>query len=110
MAEEKTWEGLKWNKVEASNIPAWKPEEGDEVMGLYVEKREGIGPNNSNMYYLEKKDGEKIGVWGCAFLDNRFMNIHLGEVVNIKYLGIEKNPKTDRNYKNFDVFNADPAA
>jgi hypothetical protein len=57
------------------------------IEGRYIEKREHIGPNDSNVYLLETNDGEKVGVWGSTVIDAKFQNIAKGKMVKIKYLG-----------------------
>src|SRR3990167_423589 len=62
-----------------------------------------VGPNNSNMYDLETKNGV-IGVWGNAVLNTRMMNIQPGEEVKIVYGGLLKSEKSGRSYHSFNVF------
>lgn len=96
-----------WTKV-GDRADTWNPEVEKEIMGVYVEKRVGIGPNNSNMYILELANGARKGVWGSAMIDNRMANIGIGSEVRIVFTGRETNPKTNRTFKSFDFFVRNP--
>jgi len=93
-----------WIKATATSAPAWDFEKTKECEGLYTGKTEKVGPNNSNLYNFEKKDGTTFSVWGNTLLDRIFQGISVGEEVKIEYLGKAKSEKTGREYKNFDVF------
>jgi len=100
-----------WQRVEIS--PSWngtnkdgtyKLKEGDELVGFYQGKEEGIGENNSTIYNF-KTDKGLIGVWGSTVLDTRFKNLEVGEEVKVVYLGmVESKTKGRKGYRNFDVF------
>lgn len=71
----------------------WKPEnEGDEIEGKLVSKKMDVGPNESNVYYLDK-EGEQKMVWGSTVLDQRMDFIDVGDYVRITYKGTQKNNK-----------------
>ena len=74
------------------------------LQGVYVNKQENVGKNNSNLYTIEKKGGEKIGVWGSNVLDSRFDGIMIGEEIKIIYLGKKQSEKSNRQYHDFKVF------
>ena len=101
-----------WEKVEANITPAWnyKTEdgnfslkEGDELTGIYLGKKEGVGPNNSVIYEF-KVGEEKKGVWGSTVLDTRFSTLTEGMEVKIVYKGKTKSEKSGREYHDFDIF------
>lgn len=77
---------------------------GDAVQGFYVNRREGVGQNGSNVYELKLPDGQLVSIWGSALLDGKFKEIPLGCEVRVEYLGIAA-PKTaaGRSYANFRV-------
>lgn len=80
-------------------------EKDAEIEGLYIEKREDVGPNNSNMYIIESaEDHENYAVWGTTLLDRRFEKINLNEEVRIIFKGMETSEKSGREYKNFEVY------
>jgi len=85
----------------------WDFNKNDTFEGVFVEKREGIGQNNSNLYVFEGKDNTQYGVWGSSILDARLSNLSVGEEVVIFYLGLETSEKTGREYKNYKVFKPD---
>lgn len=94
----------KWQKVEPQLTPAWDYKKDKEIEGLLLEVRTNVGPNNSKMYMIKKMNDEVVGVWGGTVLDTRFSQIQIGEEVKVVYLGLEKSPKTGRQYHAFDVF------
>ena len=76
---------------------------GDSIEGKYASKNENIGVNKSNVYVIETKEGEKVGVWGNTVLDARFENIEIGAQVAIEYLGTKPSKKTGKPYHDFFV-------
>lgn len=93
--------------IEAGGVQneTWKPEnEGDEIDGVYMQQREGVGMNKSSVYLIQE-DGkeEPTAVWGSTVLDARFEEIPLSSQVSIEYLG-EVKGKGPKPYKNFRVF------
>jgi len=68
----------------------WKPtKEGDSVMGLYIQKAEHVGQNDSNIYYIETlPDHENIQIWGTTILDQRMIPVKIGQQVRISYKGL----------------------
>lgn len=98
----------KWVKLDSS-APTWEYTEEKEFIGVFVEKREHIGPNDSNLYMFENEKDHKLwGVWGSAVLDTRFKNLKVGEEVKIEYKGKTKSEKTGRSFHDFDVWHAKP--
>jgi hypothetical protein len=99
-----------WKKVELGNTWDYKSaKKGDEVVGIYKFKEEGIGENNSNVYTFETPTGELISIWGSTVLDLRFKNLTPGEEVKVVYLGqLESEKRKGKFYHNFDVFHRMP--
>ena len=96
-----------WQEAGGASDEVWKPENaGDELIGKLVRRRENVGANSSNMYYLEQEaaNGEKlvIAVWGSTVLDTKFDEIPLQAQVKIEYLGTVKG-KGPKPYKDFKV-------
>ena len=92
--------------VEVGNTPPtvdWDKEA--EFVGSFVEKREGVGKNNSNAYIFERQDGgEQVTVWGSAILDDRLTSLQAGQLTKINYLGFVKSKDASgRSYKNYTV-------
>ncbi|TAL21831.1 MAG: hypothetical protein EPN94_12160 [Nitrospirae bacterium] len=81
----------------------WDEETQNEIEGVYVSAKDNVGTNNSTIYTLRTKDGEK-SLWGSTLLDDRFNGIALGEEVKIVFLGKQKTKDGGRAYKNFDVY------
>lgn len=102
-AKEQMGEMLRWTAEPK------KPDEktiylGDVVNGWYVNKKTGVGQNESNVYEIKLKDGRLVSMWGSSLLDGKFDEVPLGSEVRITYLGIAQ-PKTPkgRAYQNFKV-------
>lgn len=74
----------------------------ETLQGIYIERQENVGPNNS-MMYLVKTDKLTVSVWGSTILDARFAEIPIGSEVKIEPLGETKSEKTGRSYMNFKV-------
>jgi hypothetical protein len=101
-----------WEIVEAKITPAWNRKtedgsyslkDGDELVGIYLGKKEDVGPNNSVIYEF-KVDGETKGVWGSTVLDTRLGTLEEGMEVRIIYKGKATSEKTKRTYHDFDIF------
>lgn len=96
----------KWKKVnDESSDETWKPvKEGDEVSGIYIDKREKVGPNEGIVYTLKKEDGTFISVWGSAILDSNFAKIEVDSDVKIVYTGKVMNKQGNREFNTYDIF------
>ena len=77
---------------------------GTTVNGYYTAKRDDVGQNDSTVYELTLKNGEKVSFWGSALLDGKFNEIPLNCEVVVECLGTAQ-PKTPkgRPYMNFKV-------
>lgn len=95
----------RWKKLDPGN--AHNFEETPELLGTFVGVQEKAGMNGSNLYSLETADGKKVDFWGSTVL-NRVMKLaSVGDELKIHYLGMEKNAKNGREYKNFEVLVAE---
>ena len=74
---------------------------GAYLVGVLMEKRTGVGANNSNLYVIEKKGGEKVSLWGSALIDSRLQNKEIGQEMAIVYNGKTKSDKTGREYHDY---------
>ena len=92
-----------WQEINPTTEEMWDPEEDKVIQGIYVSKKENVGPNESNVYVLNVGD-KKIGIWGSTILDDRFKEIPLGCEVRIEYLGEQKTKKGNRTYQAYKVF------
>ena len=99
-----------WTKVETKDEDqkkAWGTKEWEEnkrLVGVLVEMREKVGPNESKIWVIEEPDGTKVEIWGTNVLDSRLNSIPQGSEIKIEYGGMKKNPGTGRNYKAYEVF------
>lgn len=102
-----------WTKIEPEMTPIWNSKDendnfnlkdGDEIEGVYKEKKENIGPNDSTIYTIKTEKGD-IGVWGSTILDVRLNNIEEGQMVKIVYKGLAESEKNKgRKYRDYDVY------
>ena len=92
-----------WEKIEIGDV--WDFEKEDTLIGVFVDKQEGVGPNNSMLYEIELKDGKRVSIWGSTVLDVRLKNLEVGEEIKIVYLGMAKSQhRKGAEYKNYDVW------
>ncbi len=105
-AREEFGKMLRWTAEPKNAEQAEKTEyKDDQIQGFYVNKRENVGQNDSNVYEIKlNPSGELVAIWGSALLDGKFAQIPLGCEVRVEYLGIAQ-PKTQggRPYANFRV-------
>jgi hypothetical protein len=92
-----------WNEVNIESGKVWDKTKEKVITGLLVEKKTGVGPNESHLYVLEVA-GENVSIWGSTVLDNKMSTAKVGEEVMIEYVGKTKNPKTNREYHDYKVF------
>ena len=93
-----------YQEVGAQASETWDFEKDPQFEGVFIEVRQGVGQNNSNLYIFEGEGQKRYGVWGSAVLDTRLKNLAVGEETVIIYAGMAKSEKTDRTYKDFKVF------
>src|SRR4030043_2274036 len=77
----------------------WKPATKDEfVEGIYLNKETGVGPNKSNVYYIEKlEDKSLVQIWGSTILDMRMIPVTFGQQVKITYKGVAEKGGRGKN-------------
>jgi len=92
-----------WKEVNIESGKMWDKEKEKTITGLLVEKKSGVGPNESHVYVIEVK-GENVSIWGSTVLDNKMSTAKVGEEVMIEYVGKTQNPKTNREYHDYKVF------
>jgi len=95
-----------WKTVEPN---VWKPEkDGDFIEGKLVSKKEKVGVNESNAYYVESKD-ETAMVWGSTVLDDRMTIVNVGDMVRITFKGTVKNSRgQDTKIYKVEIGNSQP--
>lgn len=62
--------------------------EEDSIEGVLIEKKSGLGKNNSSLYTLEVSPGSFTLVWGSAILDERMSLAKVGDKLKITYKGL----------------------
>jgi len=97
-----------WKKlnedIDQELTDSWKPQVNDELIGVYVSKKENVGRYHKNLYILKREDGEKIAVWGSTQIDREFITAQKGDKIKLVYLGKINNPKTGNSFHSYDVF------
>jgi len=103
MANDNIWDG--WDEEKMDDTPVFDFQKNKILKGIFIQKKENVGPNGSNLYIFETIDSnERVAVWGNALLDSRLANCMPAEEVGIEYLGKAKSVKSDREYHNFKVY------
>ena len=81
----------------------WKPtNENDFIDGVLLEKRQDVGTNKSNAYYIETQPHNVVMVWGSTILDDRLSLVSVGEKIRITFKGTEES-KRGNDLKIFKV-------
>ena len=94
-----------WNPTKDENgKPRTKSNDDDFVVGYYVDAKHGVGEFKSMLYTIEKKDGERVSVWGSKVLDDEMEKVRLGSFIKIKWLG-KQSPKSGKgsDFHMYDV-------
>lgn len=91
-----------WNEVTRSDSHDFEIEKS--LVGVYILKEEKVGSNESNLYHFEREDGKQVTVWGSAVIDSRMLKVPIGTEVKIEFLGMKKNPKTNRSFKDYKIY------
>ena len=100
-----------WTEVGSGpKYEMWDENADKTFTGKYLEVRNNVGKNKSNIYVLEIENGEKRGVWGSTVLDGKFENIELNSLVRINYLGKLAGKDARGSYKNYQVLSKSPNA
>lgn len=92
----------KYEEIQEGDIFEFK-EAGDSIEGKYKMVQHEVGPNKSELYILEKENGEHVKVWGSYVLDNKMALLDLGTEIKIEFKGRVK-PEKGNEYKDFAVY------
>lgn len=73
---------------------------GDTLEGIYIKKESFSGKYGESVKYVIKSNGEDLGVFGSASLNNQFKNVPEGSYVWITYKGevLSKNGRPVKEY------------
>lgn len=85
-------------------IPVWDFITKKEMVGFYMGKQEGVGPNLSNLYQFKLKDGTFCSVWGSTVIDDLMKTVEAGDLTKIIYEGKKLSPKTNRSTKIYKIY------
>ena len=96
------WQELSGQSKDFPKMWDWETD-GEKVEGELVKVDTGVGKNESNVYTIKAEDGEEVGIWGTAVLDNRLSGVEVGTKVQIIYKGKRKNPESGRIFKDFSI-------
>lgn len=67
----------------------WNPKEDETIEGVIVSKLDNIGKYSSNLYKIETND-IIYNVWGSYQMDSLFELVSIGDLISLKYVGIQK--------------------
>jgi len=105
-----TQKEIQWTEVGDGEMnQSWPPKgeelkEGSSIEGRYVNKKENVGKNKSNVYTLEHDDGSKTDVWGGTVIDARMEEVAIGKMVKIVYRGEKPSKNYSNPYKDYGIF------
>ena len=94
-----------WEEVVDVIGDDWKPNEGDVLEGVYIQKKEDVGVNHSKVYEIQMsgEEAQVISVWGSTVLDSKMTKVTIGEEVKITFVGMETPKSGGKDYKLFKV-------
>lgn len=94
-----------WEEVPDPDDEIWRPEvKGDEITGIYLEKEEDVGIHHTNLYTLQREDGDCVGVFGTVGLDRKMKEVPIGWLVKIVFEGTRPSKPPRKPFKVFRVF------
>lgn len=107
--------GGDWEKSGEGNVWNFKDGDDDSFVGVFIDKKENVGVNNSTLYrfvrYEDIKDGGLInrlghvGIWGTTTLNTKFEMLEKGDLVAIQYMGlVESEKRKGSQYHDFEVY------
>lgn len=93
---------IKWTTVAggSGNGEWWDFDENKVLTGTYRGRADNIGRNKSSVHTVANDDGE-FKFWGSKILNDAFVNVEEGTMVQIEYLG--KAQGQNGEYKKYTV-------
>jgi hypothetical protein len=95
-----------WAKVSGGSgaIKGWNTP-GETAEGVYTGMRDGkdFGGNRSKITDLTQPDGTAVTIGVPTALRNDLQKVAIGTRVHIEYLGLQRNPRSGREFKAFDT-------
>jgi hypothetical protein len=83
--------------------------DGAVLIGTLLGVKQHVGANDSNIYNVRMDDNETVGFWGSTVLDDKMAEVPVGSRLKVEFQGTKTNPKTNRNFKVFEVLYVEPA-
>mgnify|MGYP000879897905 FL=1 len=97
-----------WEEMPDFKNDTWCPKKkGDQLRGIYTNKRMNVGVNRANLYTIKNSDGEWV-VFGTEALNNKLKNVPIGYEVGIIYMGEKPSKPPKKPFKMFRVFRRAP--
>lgn len=100
--DESMWEEV-FPEIEPRSIPWEYKDEGDELIGTYICKKENVGIFNQNIYFINDTNNERRSVFGCNVLDKLFEQVQENDFVKIVFMG-KKSSMYGNYLKGFKLF------
>lgn len=93
-----------WDEIVVPDAERWCPQkEGDQLVGIYVNKKEDVGKNRATVYFIKNEENEWI-VFGTDDLNRKFKQVPLGCEVGIVFKGEKPLRAPKKPFKMFQVF------
>lgn len=92
---------MAWEERTIENSGTWDKQE--PVEGKLTKTESGIGPNESMMYTVTKKDGTEVKIWGSTVLDDKLLGVPENSLVKIQYEGMKPSKKGGK-YHDYKVW------
>ena len=82
----------------------WNPEKGEMIEGVLVDKLSDVGKYNTRLYKIQ--DGDVIYcVWGKVQLDSIMEATNIGDLISLKYVGVEQTKEYNMKRYELEILN-----
>lgn len=82
----------------------WNPEKGEMIEGVLVDKLSDVGKYNTRLYKIQDGDVTYC-VWGKVQLDSIMEATNIGDLISLKYVGVEKTKEYSMKRYELEILN-----
>ncbi len=101
---------VRWNEEPKDDKQAEKTVfVGLKIQGIYKEKVENFGQNNSNVYKIETEEHGTLAVWGFTVIDDKMTEVPVGSEIILECLGEVPSKTGGKSYFGFKDVQFRPA-